>query len=129
MCSALTGQVGQSWPLYIHVEQSGDAITLLFSEDAPPDPTDPFAGPPEKFVGTRTGDSITATLVEPSEAMGCPSDAAPTPETGGQLTAAVSGNQISGDFTDVFGTGAAEVKFLFHFTAAFAPVQAAKAGR
>ncbi len=117
ICSELTGQVGGSWPLSLGVQRDGDSVTLLIAEGPPPDPRDPLADPAEKFVGTQKGDTITAAIQDPNAAMGCPADAAPTPETGGSLTAVVAGEKISGTYTEVYGSGAGEVTFTYAFNA------------
>lgn len=117
ICAELSGQVGQSWPLYVRLEQDGNPLILLMNEDAPPDPNDPIDYAPLKWVGGRAGDTIAASLQGGYGGMACPSDASVTPETGGELEATLSANQISGKYTEVYGTGANAVTFRFHFVA------------
>lgn len=121
MCAALTSQVGHSWPLYLNVKHSGDSVTILANEDAPPDLNDPIDYAPDTWVGTLIGDTVSASLQAPNGGMACPSDTSITPETGGVMTATVSGGQIAGNFTAVYGTGANQVTFSFSFHAGFAP--------
>lgn len=127
MCTALTSQVGHSWPIYLKVKESGEAITILANEDGPPNPSDPFYYLPDTWVGTLSGDTVSATLQAPNGGMSCPSDTSVTPETGGVMTATVSGDQISGSFTAVYGTGASQVTFSFTFHAGFAPTTEGRA--
>jgi hypothetical protein len=49
--------------------------------------------------------------------MACPGDASITPEVGGELTATLAGNEISGQYTEVYGSGVSQVTFLFTFYA------------
>ncbi len=123
MCAELTSQVGHSWPLYLNVKRSGDSVTILANEDAPPNPNDPIDYSPDKWVGTLAGGSVSASLDAPNGGMSCPADASVTPETGGVMTATVSGGRISGNFSAVYGTGTNQVTFLFSFEAGFAPSQ------
>ena len=37
--------------------------------------------------------------------MGCPQNSAVTPQTGGELRATISGADIAGEFTEVYGAG------------------------
>jgi hypothetical protein len=93
---------------------NGDAVTLSLA-DGPPDP---FGDGPAIFTGTRNGDAISASRgPENRGGMACPGDASITPEVGGELTATLAGNEISGQYTEVYGSGVSQVTFLFTFYA------------
>jgi hypothetical protein len=115
LCTELTSQVGHSWPIWVQAETQGTVVTVTISES--PLPPRPFDDPPAVFTGTREGDSIVAVRTGGMGGMACPHDESITPQTGGSLRAVVSGSEISGEYTDVFGDGPSQVAFVFSFHA------------
>ena len=116
LCKEITSQVGQTWSIWFVMDADGDAVTLTLSES--PLPPNPFDEPPARFRGIRQGNAIVASRTGPMGGMACPQDAGITPQTGGDLTATISGNQIAGEYTEIFGTGPGQVTFVFRFQAA-----------
>jgi hypothetical protein len=115
LCRELTSQVGQSWPLLVGIRSDGQSVTLTLSEG----PVDPLGDAPAVFGGSQSGETILASRIAPNGGMACPRDSSITPLVGGDLTATLSGREISGDYTEIYGTGADRETFHFHFVAAF----------
>src|SRR5262245_30223584 len=115
LCTEITGQVGQSWSLWLQIEEVGDDVTLTLAEG--PLPPGPFDEAPATFTGQRQANVITASRTGPMGGMACRRDAGITPQTGGELTATISDKQIASEYTEIFGTGAMQVTFAFRFEA------------
>ena len=114
LCGDITRQVGQSWPLWFSMVSDGDAVTISLSEG----PADPLGDGPAIFRGTRSGDTISASRSQANlGGLACPGDGSITPEVGGDLTATLAGNEISGQYTAIYGAGANQVTLLFGFGA------------
>ena len=116
LCPEITSQIGGSWPLWIGMKIEGSSVTLLLSEGPPSN--DPMDEGPAVFRGTIVGNSITASDASLAGGFACPADKSITREIGGDLTANVSGNTITGEYTTVYGSGADAVTLLFRFDAA-----------
>ena len=71
----------------------------------------------EVYLGTISGNSISASGANPSGGFACSGDTPVTRQTGANLTATLSGGTITGELTDVFGEGAGAVTLRFSFTA------------
>jgi len=123
LCDQITGQVGQSWPIWVTSNMnSWPSFTITISEGPPAGPADPNAEAPAIFVGTlANGDEFTAIRRNPNGGLACPGDPTITPLVGGTLTALMdispSGYRIVGDYTEEFGSGPAAVTLSFHFSA------------
>jgi hypothetical protein len=117
LCPEILGQVGTTYPLWITMQIDGASVTLTLAHDPPSN--DPMAEGPGIFRGTINGTSISASYVGPFGGFACRGDVSITRQTGGNLTATLSGNAIAGEYTEIFGEGTAAVTNLFRFTAAF----------
>jgi hypothetical protein len=70
------------------------------------------------FVGTRKGEAISPSRRQENlGGVACPGDASITPEVGGDLTATLARNEISGQYTAACGSGVNQVTFVFTFYA------------
>jgi hypothetical protein len=119
LCNEITRQVGQSWPLWLGIAFNGDAVTLSLAEGQ--GPPGPFDDAPAVFAGVRSGNIVSASRTQANlGGMSCPGDLAITPQLGGELTATLAGNAISGEYTEVYGTGIDQVTFAFSFHATVA---------
>lgn len=107
LCPEITGQVGESWPLYVTLQITGSSVRLSMAED----PTEP-----EVFTGTVSGSAITASG-NPAGGFACPQDATVTPQVSSALTATTSQAGISGQWTETYGSGADEIALYYHFEA------------
>ena len=117
VCPEIGGQVGGSWRIWVKLQTNGSEVTLLMSETSLDNP-DPMDDGPSVFKGTRSGNAITAALA-PINLGGwsCPGDAGITSETGGDLTATIDGQHLSGLYSNVYGTGPNQVTAFFKFQA------------
>jgi hypothetical protein len=119
LCSEITRQVGHRYPLWLSIRSEGGSVTLSLFHEGPPD-GNPLADPPGVFTGSRSGNEIRAVYSGPMGGMACPTDRSITPQTGGDLSATVSGDRISGEYTEIYGSAADQVTFVFRFEASFA---------
>jgi hypothetical protein len=110
LCEFITRQLGQSWSLWVKMDTTGNAVRLQLSEE--PDLTEAAI-----FEGSRTGDAISASRKNLNMVFGCPQDPFGTPQTGGEMTARLVGQDISGTYTEVFGSSLGQVTSTFTFHA------------
>jgi hypothetical protein len=113
LCEAITRQLGQSWPLWITMNANGNVVKLQLSEE-------PDLAEVAIFEGTREGDAISASRKNLNMTFACPQDTFGTPQTGGDMSAFLAGREISGTYTEVFGSGRAQVTATFNFHAGLA---------
>jgi hypothetical protein len=108
LCNEITKQVGDSWRVRLAMSSSGNLVRVSIWE-----------GPPEwepaaQFDGVRDGDVVTAARNKESPSiLACPRDLAGTPQTGGDLTMTISGNEVTGKYSEIFGTGPDRATFNF----------------
>jgi hypothetical protein len=107
LCSAITGQIGHSWGLYVRIVIDESSVRVGLGED-----------PSELALleGTLAGQTVTASG-NPGGAFACPQDPSPTRQVSSELTATLSADRISGEWTDTYGTGADAVAAHFRFDA------------
>lgn len=117
LCSEITRQVGDSYPLWLKHEENGPLIILYLSHDGPIDGRGPFDDAPGMFTGSRDGDSITASFTGYPGALSCPGDRQSAPMVGGELRATVTAGVISGEYTEVYRLADAQVPIVFQFRA------------
>ena len=110
LCPEIRNQVGSSYSLMVTVATQGSQVVLTL---------DHHDDTPGTYVGTLSGSSIRAAYQGPLGGLACPSDTTVTPETSGDLTATLSANAITGQYTEVYGSGADAVTFGFEFEAHF----------
>ena len=115
LCPEITNQVGHSWPLWLSMEINNSSVLLRLAHEPPTH--DPLADPPAVFRGRLSGDSISAVNTGILGGFACSKDPSVTPQTGGDLTATLSEHRISGEYTEIYGSGANTVTFLFRFHA------------
>jgi hypothetical protein len=117
VCPEIATQIGGSWRIWVKLQTNGSEMTLLMSETNLDNP-DPMDDGPAVFKGTRSGNTITATLA-PINLGGwaCPGDAGITPETAGDLKATIDGQNLSGQYSNVYGTGPNQITAIFKFQA------------
>jgi hypothetical protein len=117
LCGEITRQVGDSYPLWLKHAENGPSIILYLSHDVPIDDRGPLDDAPEMFTGTQEGDSITASFTGYPGGLGCPTDRQSMPQVGGELRATVAAGVISGEYTEVYKLGDAQVTIVFQFRA------------
>jgi hypothetical protein len=114
LCNEITSQVGQTYSLWLTAQLESTPVVLELAHHSP---EDLFADPPGVFRGERTGDHIVASYAGPMGGLACRGDSAITQQVGGTLNATVASDEVSGDYTEVYGTGPDEVTFVFQFHA------------
>ena len=123
LCPGLEQQVGHSWQIWVKMQTTDANVKIFISETSLDNPS-PLDDPPAVFEGTRSGNTVTASRAAVNlGGMACPSDGRITPQTGGALTATIVGAEMSGEYTDVFGTGGDQVTFVFTFRATLAGIE------
>ena len=113
LCSEITRQVGQTYPLWLTMATAEADVTLELSHEPP----SPLGDPPSVFKGQLAGSDISARSTGTFGGLSCPTDTTITPQTGGALTAKLTDGSIGGEYTEVYGTGDSQIVFLFHFEA------------
>jgi hypothetical protein len=120
-CRPLTRQVNSSWNTWLDLRRDGDAIALSFWDDGPPG-SSPSQDEPGVFMGVRTADAVFASYVGAWDPLRCEGGSYLL-RSGGTLTATISGDQLAGGYTEVYGTDA-EVTLTNHFEAHVWPTAA-----
>jgi hypothetical protein len=119
LCHEITGQVGTTYPLWLILKSDGAAVTLRLSHDGPVSDDQTVDDLGYTFAGTRHADAIRAVWTDPVNGLGCPGDSSVMRRVGGELSGTISSNEIAGEYTEVYGTGADQVTFVFRFRASF----------
>jgi hypothetical protein len=97
------------------MEVAGDDVMLTMSEI--PLPVGPLDEGPARFTGSRRGDRVVAARLPPFGGMACPGDGRVTRQTAGTLTATITGDEIAGELTEIFGSGSDQITFGSRFRA------------
>ena len=116
-CDFYTSRVGRTEPLWLTMESTGESVRLTLSANGPQE-VGPEGEPLSFFVGSRRGDVVEAEYKGPlSRQLICSPNGDFAREVGGMLIATISGNEISGEYTEVYGNGSRAVTFVFRFSA------------
>ena len=115
-CDFYTSRVGKTEPLWLTMESTGESVRLTLSANGPPE-VGPDGHPLSFFVGSPRGDVLEAEYKGPLSQLICSPNGDFAREVGGMLIATISGNEISGEYTAVYGNGSHEVTFVFRFSA------------
>jgi len=109
LCKEITNQVGDSWPVRLAMASIGDVVRV-----------DIWEGPPEweapaEFDGTRRGEMVTAVRNNRSPlVMSCPPNMTAA-QTGGDLAMTITGKEVAGTYTEVYGTDRDRMTWYFEF--------------